>query len=159
MGIDYWLTLAGSFPLDPLAEIAAPGAARIPTSSDRLLSFDLYEERGFLVSIRSGANGYYDAEDGGNTRWEWELAEYVQVSFHMDKDNMPDKGVPNVVATVAGVLAERAEDAALLLNSDWLLLTRRQGMLRKHNPSWWAHHGLDHLISWSTVAPQHRPLP
>jgi hypothetical protein len=147
MSIGYRLTLAGDFPLRHVAEIAAPDAAETPTpAGNQLLSADLYDERGYLVSISSGHNGYYDAEDDDGAYWEWEPEEYVDVSFDMRTDDMVDKGVPNMVTTVARLLAERPEDAALVLNGNWLLLTRVGGTLRKHRPQWWAHYGVDDLI-------------
>ena len=43
---------------------------------------------------------------------------------------------------MARVLEGRPEDAALLLNGDVLLLTRVDGVLRKHNrATWWDHYG------------------
>ncbi|AYF30452.1 hypothetical protein CSH63_23985 [Micromonospora tulbaghiae] len=147
MSIGYRLTLAGDIPLRHVADLAAPDAAETPTpAADQLLSADLYEERGYLVSISSGRDGYYDAEDDDGAYWEWEPEEYVDISFDMRTDDMADKGVPNMVATVARVLAYRAEDAALVLNGNWLLLTRVGGTLRKHRPQWWAHYGVDDVI-------------
>ncbi len=68
MGISYRLTLAGNIPLDQLAELAAPDAIDPSRTAAgcHLLSFNLYEERGYWLSIRSGRNGYYDAEDDGD---------------------------------------------------------------------------------------------
>ncbi|WP_405102965.1 SitI3 family protein [Micromonospora sp. NBC_01412] len=149
MGIGYRLTLAGDIPLERLAAIAAPSAAETPSpTGNRLLSSDLYKERGYLVSITSGRNGYYDAEDDGDTYWEWEPQEYVNISFDMDKGDRVGKGVPNMVATVARVLTGRTEDAALVLDGNWLLLTRVDGKLRKHRSQWWTHYGMDDLIAW-----------
>jgi hypothetical protein len=150
MGIEYRLTLTGGIPLERLAEVAAPGAIKIPMpDGSQILSFDLYEERGYLVTIISGRNGYYDAEDDGDTYWEWEPSQYVNVSFDMAKNDATDQDVPNMVAAVASVLANSTEDAALVLNGAWLLLTRVDGKLRIHHRSqWWAHHGVENLIPW-----------
>lgn len=158
MSIEYRLTLAGAISLDLLAEIAAPGAVDLPTAPDdsRVLTSAPHQDSGYLVTILSGKNGYYDAEDG-DTHWEWEPPEYVNVSFDMDKDD-PSKGLPEVLATVARVLVERTEDAALMLNGNWVLLTRVNGTLRKHRPQWWANYGLDHLIPWSTTTSSPRSL-
>ncbi|MFG1953973.1 SitI3 family protein [Micromonospora sp. NPDC048830] len=149
MSISYRLTLAGDIPLRHVADLAAPDATETPTpAANRLLTCDRYEERGYLVSISSGRNGYYDAEDDADAYWEWEPEEYVDISFDMRTGDMADKGVPNMVATVARVLADRAEDAALVLNGNWLLLTRVGGILRRHRPQWWTHYGVDGLIPW-----------
>ncbi|MGC4807183.1 SitI3 family protein [Micromonospora sp. DT233] len=150
MGISYRLTLAGNIPLERVAEIAAPDATDLPDTpaGNRVLCSDLYEERGYLVSILAGRNGYYDAEGDDDTQWEWEPPEYVNIHFDMAKNDATEKDVPNMVATVARVLANRTEDAALVLNSNWLLLTRMNGELRKHRPQWWANYGVDDLIPW-----------
>ncbi len=67
----------------------------------------------------------------------------------MAKNDATDKDVPNMVASVARVLADRTEDAALVLNGAWLLLTRLDGKLRMHHKSkWWVHHGVQDLIPW-----------
>jgi hypothetical protein len=65
----------------------------------------------------------------------------------MRADDLVDKGIPNMMAAVARVLAGRPEDAALTQNGNWLLLTRVGGTVRKHRPTWWNHYGLDGLIS------------
>jgi hypothetical protein len=144
MSIEYRLTLAGDIPLEQVAELAAPDATETSTmSGKRMLSAPLYEEYGYVVDITSGSHGYYDAEDDDGSLWIWEPDTYVDVNFHMRKDDLTDKGTPNMLATVARVLAGRTEDAALVLNSNWLLLTRVGGTLRKHRPTWWSHHDVD----------------
>ncbi|MEW2383671.1 SitI3 family protein [Micromonospora sp. NPDC047707] len=149
MSIGYRLTLAGDIPLRHVADLAAPDATETPTpAGHQLLSSDLYEERGYLVTISSGRNGYYDAEDDDDAHWEWEPEVYVDIGFDMRTDDMADKGVPNMVTTVARVLADRPEDAALVLNGNCLLLTRVDGTLRKHRPQWWAHYGVDDPLPW-----------
>ena len=149
MSIYYRLTLAGDIPLRHVADIASPDATETPTlAGNQLLSSDLYEEHGYLVSINSGRHGYYDAEADDGAYWEWEPEVYVNISFDMRTDDMAGKGVPNMVVTVARVLADRTEDAALVLNGNWLLLTRVGGTLRKRRPQWWAHYRVDDLIPW-----------
>ncbi len=58
---------------------------------------------------------------------------------------MVDKGIPNVMKAVARVLAARQEDAALVQNGNWLLLTRVGD-----RPTWWSHYGVDDLITQSS---------
>ncbi|MEV7227352.1 SitI3 family protein [Polymorphospora sp. NPDC051019] len=148
MGISYRLTLGGDIPLRDVVEIAAPDAIETRTpAGGQLFSSALYEERGYLISLSSGRNGYYDAEDDDGY-WEWEPAEFVNISFDMAKDDQVVEGVSNMVVTVARVLAGRPEDAALVLNGNWLLLTRVAGALRKHRSQWWAHYGVDALMLW-----------
>jgi hypothetical protein len=149
MGIDYQLTLAGDCSPEQLMELAAPATTSTPSLDDGgNLSLDLYQESGYLINIRSGTNGYFDAEDDGETHWEWEPSKYVNITFYMQKSE-PSRGVSTMVATVAQVLADRPEDAALVLNGNWVLLTRTDGKLRMHHRSqWWVHHSLENLIPW-----------
>ncbi|MFE9874379.1 SitI3 family protein [Micromonospora sp. NPDC005686] len=146
MGIEYRLTLAGDIPLEHVAEIAAPGNVEESTlpGYPRLLGADLGDESGYTVSVYAGRNGYYDAEDDDGSQWEWEPDTYVNVVFHMLKDDTSGRAVPDMVAAVDRLLASRPEDAALTLNGNWLLLTRVAGVLRRHRPSWWNTYGLDH---------------
>lgn len=65
----------------------------------------------------------------------------------MRADDLVDKGIPNMMQAVARVLAARQEDAALVQNGNWLLLTRVEGTLRRHRPTWWSHYGIDDLIT------------
>ncbi|WKU02997.1 SitI3 family protein [Micromonospora sp. HUAS LYJ1] len=106
MAIEFRLTLAGDIPLDQVAEIAAPEATEkpVPPGYSQLFSADLYEQCGYAVSITGGSHGYYDAEADDGSRWEWEPGTYVNVGFRMRADDMGDKGIPNMLATVARVL-------------------------------------------------------
>lgn len=148
MTIDYRLTLAGDVPLEDVAGVVAPEAVeRQPLAGyQRLLVADLHERCGYGVSILAGRHGYYDAEGDEGFHWEWELEAYVNVVFRLSKDQPTDRATSNVVTAVARVLASRAEDAALVLNGNWLLLTRMGGTLRKHRPTWWNTYGVDGLI-------------
>ncbi|MER7164954.1 SitI3 family protein [Micromonospora sp. NPDC000207] len=147
MSIWYRLTLAGDIPLRQVADLAAPHACETTFPPDGgVLTSDLYDECGYLVSITSGDNGYYDAEDDDGTQWEWEPERYVDIDFDMSKDDRADGGELNVVTTVARVLAARPEDAALVLNGNWVLLTRVAGQVRQHRPQWWETYGLGHLV-------------
>ncbi|MGW0435513.1 SitI3 family protein [Micromonospora sp. NPDC003197] len=148
MAIEYRLTLAGDISLREVAELAAPEATEESSLAGypRLFSADLYEQLGYAVSIYAGSHGYYDAEDDDGSQWEWEPEEYVNVGFRMRKNDLSDKGTPNMVAAVARVLDGRPEDAALVLNGNWLLLTRFDGVLRKRRPEWWNNYGVGELI-------------
>ncbi|MDW5324789.1 SitI3 family protein [Plantactinospora sp. KLBMP9567] len=147
MSIDYRLTLAGDIPLEQIAELVAPDATETSTmSGKRMLTGPLSDEYGYVVDIISGSHGYYDAEDDDGSQWIWEPDIYADIDFHMSKDDLTDKGTPNMLTAVARVLTERAEDAALVLNGNWLLLTRVGGVLRKHRPTWWSHHDVDNDI-------------
>ncbi len=64
----------------------------------------------------------------------------------MRADDMGDKGIPNMLATVARVLASRTEDAALVQDGNWLLLTRVRGTVRKHNVALWYDEAFDNIL-------------
>jgi hypothetical protein len=149
MAIEYRLTLAGDIPLEQVADLAAPEATEEPAlpGHPRLLSADLSEQCGYSVSIHAGSHGYYDAEDDDGSQWEWEPDPYVNITFRMRKNVPSDNGTRNMVAAVARVLAGRTEDAALVLNGNWLLLTRFAGVVRKHRPTWWSHYGVEDILS------------
>ncbi|MEU5950111.1 SitI3 family protein [Micromonospora sp. NPDC047465] len=146
MSITYRLTLAGDIPLEQMARLAAPSATETPTpAGNRLLSADLNDECGFVVSITSGTHGYYEAEDDGGP-WVWEPETYVDVGFHMRKDTLTDQGRPHMLRTVGRILADRSEDAALVLNDNWLMLTRVDGTVRRHNEADWYDEAYDSLL-------------
>lgn len=147
MAVEYRLTLAGDIPLEQLAELAAPGAVETSTASGgRMLSGDLNDEHGYVVDITGGRRGYCSAEDDGGALWEWEPEPYVDVSFYMRKDTLVDRGKPQMLATVARILAGTAEDAALTLNGDVLMLTRVAGSLRKHHAGGWNDEDYDRIL-------------
>ncbi|WP_433388559.1 SitI3 family protein [Micromonospora sp. KLBMP9576] len=146
MSITYRLTLAGDIPLERVAELVAPGATETPTpAGNRLLSANLDEECGFVVSITSGGDGYYEAE-ADDVRWTWEPETHVDVGFHMRKDALAELGRPHMVRTVGRVLANRTEDAALVFNDDWLMLTRVHGVIRRHNEADWYDEAYDGFL-------------
>ncbi|MFG1892354.1 SitI3 family protein [Micromonospora sp. NPDC049051] len=146
MSITYRLTLAGDVPLELVAGLVAPGAAETPTpAGNRLLSANLNDESGFVVSITSGRHGYYEAEADGAV-WAWEPEAYVDIGFHMRKDTLTEKGRPHMLRAVGRVLADRSEDAALVLNDNWLMLTRVDGVIRRHNEADWYDEAYDGFL-------------
>ncbi|MGI5147236.1 SitI3 family protein [Plantactinospora sp. CA-294935] len=150
MAIEYRLTLAGDIPLEQVADLAAPEATEAPPlqRSPRLLVADLHERCGYVISIHAGRDGYYDAEDD-DSQWEWEPETYLNVSFRMAKNETSDEGTRNMIAVVARVLAGREEDAALVLNGNWLLLARVNGKIRKSRRKWWDTYNVNDLIPQS----------
>ncbi|MGI5211832.1 SitI3 family protein [Plantactinospora sp. CA-290183] len=153
MAIEYRLTLAGAIPLEQVADLAAPDAteeAPLP-GSERLLTADLNDQYGYVVSVHAGRGGYYDAEDDDGSQWEWEPETYVNITFRMKKNEPSEEGTRNMVATVARVLAGRPEDAALTLDGNWLLLTRTDGKVRKSRRTWWDTYNVHDLIPQSTT--------
>jgi len=147
MSIDYRLTLAGSTPINQIAERALPDPSERPTGLPPLLSAHLYEDHGFAVDIRAGHNGYVDAESDHGL-WEWEPAEYVGVAFSIDKFADPAWKVINMLTVVRRVLDSGPEDAAFVLNGDVLIFTRFDGEVVKHNrEKWWSYYpAADQLI-------------
>ncbi|MFY1703630.1 SitI3 family protein [Micromonospora sp. WMMA1923] len=149
MSVEFRLTLAGDLPLVDVAALTAatPDEQPTPSASPQLFSANLYDQRGYALSVHSGTHGYYWAEGDDDSPWEWEPDTYVNITFDMRADDLVDKGIPNMVATVARVLAGRDEDAALVQDGNYLLLTRTAGTIRRHRSSWWDHYHLDHLIA------------
>ncbi|WP_433718047.1 SitI3 family protein [Actinoplanes sp. CA-051413] len=137
MATEYRLTLAGSTLPVLIAERALPEQDERPTGTPQLLAADLSERYGFEVTVRAGQNGYFDAEtDTG--MWEWEPAAYVAVTFRLDKDAEPDRAVGAMMLIVRRLLQTGPEDAALVLNGNWLLMSRFGGVLVKHRrDKWW----------------------
>ncbi|KIR64595.1 MULTISPECIES: SitI3 family protein [Micromonospora] len=148
MAIEYRLTLAGDIPLERVAELVSPEGfeeSALP-GYPRLLGADLQDTSGYTVSIYGGSDGYFDAEDDDGTQWEWEPDRHVNLVFHMPKDDPSGRSVPDMVRAVARVLAGRPEDAALVLNGNWLLLTRIAGILRRHRHAWWDNYGINDIF-------------
>ncbi|MBQ1050812.1 hypothetical protein KBX50_20350 [Micromonospora sp. C51] len=149
MAVEFRLVLAGDPPVAEVAALTAadPREAPRPTSNPALLSARLYVQRGYAITVRAGTNGYWEAETDGEARWAWEPATYVSVTFSMRADDIAEKGIPNMVAAVKRVLAGRHEDAALVQDGNYLLLTRTDGVIRTHRPDWWHHYHLDGSIA------------
>ncbi|UQU63950.1 SitI3 family protein [Couchioplanes caeruleus] len=147
MALDYRLTLAGTTPVDQVAERAYPDPDERPTGTPPLLSADLLERLGFSTTVRAGRNGYVDvlSDDGS---WEWEPEEYVNLGFRMDKFADPQWNISNMLTVVRRVLTSGSEDAAFVFNGDVLLLTRLGGELVKHRrDGWWSSYaGADDII-------------
>lgn len=149
MAVEFRLTLAGDLPLNDVADLVTADVTERPRPSGtraRLFSARLYDTRGYTLTVSSGSHGYFDAETDDGTRWEWEPETYVDIDFAMKADDLVDKGIPNMMKAVAQVLTARQEDAALVQNGNWLLLTRTIGELRRHRPTWWSHYSRDGLI-------------
>lgn len=138
MALEYRLTLAGTTPVDQVAERTLPDPAERPTGTAPLLSAALFDRYGFSVTIRAGQNGYLDV-DSNDGSWEWKPDSYVAVTFRMDKFADANWTVINMLTAVRRLLDTGPEDAALVLNGDILLLTRLAGTLTKHHRNtWWS---------------------
>lgn len=136
MATEYRLTLAGSPPVEQVAERALPDPAERPTGTPHLIAADLYDRYGFELTILAGRNGYFDAESDSGM-WEWEPATYVDVTFRMEQNAGSDRAVGAMLLILRRLLHTGSEDAALVLNGNWLLLTRFDGALLKHRDTWW----------------------
>jgi hypothetical protein len=140
MALEYRLVLAGSTPADQVAERSLPDPAERPAGPGPLLSADLVDKYGFLLTVRAGQNGHVEVEADDGV-WVWEPKEYVSVNFRLDKSADPQQPVTNTLKVVRRILGTGSEDAALVLNGDVLLLTRLDGVLREHHrDTWWAHY-------------------
>lgn len=150
MAVEYRLTLAGDIPAEQVAECAVPDPAErpVPTGFGETRGARLYDRYGFSLSVTPGRNGYYDARDDDGSRWEWEINAYVDLDISVSKnDDRITEGTSNMLALVGRVLACRPEDAALVLNGDVLLLTRVDGVLRKHHrTTWWNHYSFANQV-------------
>ncbi|WP_051799071.1 SitI3 family protein [Catenuloplanes japonicus] len=159
MGIEYRLSLAGRRSSAAVAARAmpelAPGLSSAGSSSAGLssaglvgadlLSVDLYRSHGFCLTIVSRDRGLVDLGPDG-----WELGAHTTVSFDMEKNVEFDRSAQSLrtMLTVVGrVLETGAEDAALVLNGDVVLLTRVAGTLVKYRRAdWWDHYSGLHAV-------------
>ncbi|MEV8505241.1 SitI3 family protein [Actinoplanes sp. NPDC051475] len=140
MAIEYRLTLAGTAPVEQVAARALPDPDERPAGTESPLSVNLDERLGFAVFVSAGRNGYFDIESDSGP-WEWEPEAYVSVTFRMDKEAEPQWKVPNMLTVVRRVLDTGPEDAVLVLNGDYVLLTRFGGDLVKHrHEGWWSNY-------------------
>ncbi|MEV0393829.1 SitI3 family protein [Polymorphospora rubra] len=148
MGIEYRLTLAGELPLERVAELAAPEATELPAQAGypRAFGADLNDRLGYSITIIAGTGGYYDAQIDDDTSWVWEPAAYVDVDFDIAKDAPGHEGKRNMMVAVDRLLAGLTEDAALVLNGNWLLLTRLGGQVVRHNPDEWYDEAYDGIL-------------
>lgn len=140
MATEYRLTLAGDPPVVEVAERALPEPDDRPAGTPQLLSVDLYEHYGFEVVFRAGRNGYLDAESDTGL-WVWEPETFVSVRYRMEKNADSDRATVNMLLGVRRILHTGPEDAALVLDGNYLLLTRVGGHLVKHRrDTWWQHY-------------------
>jgi hypothetical protein len=118
-----------------VAERAFPGQPTTPWK--HLLTIDLYDSQGFYVTIRRDDTGYVGGVDDDGD-WEWDHDRpAVRVAFRLDRDHGVSADVL-VTRAVARVLATGEEDAVFDINGDTVLLTRLDGVQRKHHRrTWW----------------------
>jgi hypothetical protein len=138
MALEYRLTLAGTTPVNQIAERALPEPDDRPTGTAPLLSSDLQEKYGFDVIIRSGQHDYVELESDDGM-WVWEPATYVSVAFRFDKEADLTASVLAMLAVVRRVLDTGPEDCALGLNDNVLVLARFDGRVtRRNQDNWWS---------------------
>lgn len=149
MAIEYRLTVAGANPAEALAARAVPDATMRPTPSGRLLEADLRDSLGLTLTVRSDTAGYVEAQDDNGDWWTWEPSEYTALTMQIPDDDKHITAVTNMLTIVARILASGAEDLALVVQADTLLLTRQDGIVRKHaRTTWWRRHApADDIIS------------
>jgi hypothetical protein len=141
MSLSYRLTLAGDATADEIAERAFPNPNEQPSRSGALLSVDLYDSYGFGVTVRTGRNGYVDAGADDIGQWEWKPDPYAALSFDVDDDIDRKQLATNLVTVIKRILSTGPEDAAFVVNGDYLLAARFDGRLVKHNHDrWWSYY-------------------
>jgi hypothetical protein len=135
MALEYDLTLLTDASPGQVAERSFPGQPTTPWK--HLLTMDLYDSHGFEVTIRRDDMGYVGGVDDDGA-WEWEHDRpAVHVGFRLDWDRGVSADVL-VTRAVARVLATGEEDAVFDINSGTVLLTRLDGVQRKHHrATWW----------------------
>jgi len=150
MALEYRLTLAGDIPANVLAERALPDPDERPIGVPPILSASLFDRYGFLVTVRSGQNGYVEADYEDGTL-EWEPKQYAAVGFRLDKFADRETLITNMVTIVRRVMVTGSEDAAFTFNGGDLIFARFDGQLVKHNrEAWWSYHpAADQLIAES----------
>src|SRR5512142_3243208 len=98
MSVQCRLILAGTIPVEDIAECAAPDPVEraTPSGFGQVLSADLYERLGFGLSIRANPNGLYGAQDDDGSWWDWEPGEAVNLTFDFGDDRV-EKGIPHML--------------------------------------------------------------
>jgi hypothetical protein len=136
MALEYDLTLLTDDDPAQVAGRAFPGQPTTPWED--LLTIDLYDSQGFEVTIRRDDTGYVGGVDDDGA-WEWDHHRpAVRVAFRLDKGDRRHRATILVTQAVARVLATGDEDAVFRINGDTLLLTRLDGVRRKHHrATWW----------------------
>ena len=132
MALECSLIVSGSLSPRDLVDRAFPDQAARPDFeiSGPVWSADLRERLGFVLRLRQGEQGYFEAESGDEV-WTWEPDRYLNLGFAFDKE--ADRGASRreMLAIVARVLATGGENAALILNGDTVLLRREGGELTR----------------------------
>jgi hypothetical protein len=136
MALEYDLTLLTDAAPERVAERAFPGQPTTPWK--HLLTIDLYDSQGFYVTIMDDDSGYVGGvDDDGNWEWEHDRAA-VQVGFRLSWERGVSQDTLLVTRAVARVLATGEEDAVFNINGGTVLLTRLDGVQRKHHrATWW----------------------
>jgi hypothetical protein len=136
MALEYDLTLLTDASPGQVSGRAFPGQPTTPWED--LLTMDLYDSQGFYVTIMDDDLPFVGGVgDDGN--WEWDHDRpAVHVGFRLDRDRAVPQDTLLLTRAVARVLATGEEDAVFDINSGTLLLTRLDGVQRKHHRrTWW----------------------
>ncbi len=103
---------------------------------DGLWVADERERLGFILRLRQGMRGYFDAE-ADDEAWTWEPDVYVNLGFVLEKEAPQTTTYRHMLEMVARILATGNEDAALIQNGNYLLLRRRAGKLERLPAGFW----------------------
>lgn len=97
--------------------------------TEGLVCFDLYDFLGFVVTISSRDNKYFNYLINETQTKENEWKKSSVVSFRLNKDYNYLEARLNMLDIVIYILNESDEDAILLFNSDVLILEREGGRI------------------------------
>ncbi|GAA1604895.1 SitI3 family protein [Actinoplanes couchii] len=140
MSLDYRLTLATGLTAAQIAERALLPVEAVSWGDGRALGANLSGTLGVDVTLRSARHGYVDADTDGEPL-EWEPGPFVAITFGLGGSVRSGQAAANMIAVVRRVLETGPEDAALVVNGDYLLVARFGGHLVKHNHArWWSAH-------------------
>jgi hypothetical protein len=141
VALEYDLILIGGNTVEQVAERAFPITEERPTGAPPLLrSADIRDQYGFTVSVLRRQVGYV-AVESDNGMWEFEPDAHVALTFYLDETADLDWSIANMLTVARRVLDSGNEDALLILDGDYLLLTRFGGSIVKHRrTTWWDHY-------------------
>jgi hypothetical protein len=138
VAIDYYLAIATDASPVAIAAIALPDLA-VHEAADLpgVFTTDTRASHGFGVVLRTARNQWVSgvSDDGGE--WEWAPDVYASVSFRMAKNDDSGKGMPNMLAAIARVMAALKDDLAFT-SDNFVYLTRFAGQVVKyHRKDFW----------------------
>jgi hypothetical protein len=138
MAIEFSLILSGPTAPEGIISRLHPAESGRPEfiRLDGIWVADERERLGFILRLRQGEQGYFEAEAGDEV-WTWEPDVYVNLGFVLEKEAPRPTAYRQMLEMVERVLATGNEDAALIQNGNYLLLRRRAGKLHRVPAGFW----------------------